>query len=137
MVTDVPRSFPLSYGAVGTVSYSLKVAQGAIVPIAALQTNEDQNYVFVVMNGKAVVRNITILGQSETSTVVAGVEDGAKVIMNAPPGLLEGSAVQIMTTPTAPGTTEAAPKAGQSSAAAFPNPAPAAAEGGGAPPAKK
>ena len=110
MVTDVPRSFPLPYGAVGTVSYPLTVARGAIVPIGALQTNEDQNYVFAVVNGKAVTRNITILGQSETSAVVAGVEDGAQVIMNAPPGLLEGSSVQVTGSLTAPGHTVGEPR---------------------------
>ena len=110
MVTDVPRSFTLPYGAVGTVSYSLTIAQGAIVPIGALQTNEDQNYVFAVVNGKAVTRNIKILGQSETSAVVAGVEDGAQVIMNAPPGLLEGSSVQVTGSLTAPGTPSASPQ---------------------------
>lgn len=131
MVTDVPRSFPLPYGAVGTASYLLTVARGAIVPIAALQTNEDQNYVFAVVNGKAVTRNITILGQSETSAVVAGVEDGAQVIMNAPPGLLEGSPVQVTGSLTAQGTPEATPKAGQSPAALTADPAPAGAKGSG------
>jgi multidrug resistance efflux pump len=101
MVTDVPRSFALPYGSVGTVSYSIMIARGAIVPIAALQTNEDQNYVFAVVNGKAVIRNITILGQSETSTVVSGVEEGAQVIMNPPPGLLEGVNVKIQSASSA------------------------------------
>ena len=136
MVTDVPHSFPLPYGAVGTASYSLTIARGAIVPIAALQTNEDQNFVFVVVNGKAVTRNITILGQSETSTVVSGVEDGAQVIMNAPPGLLEGSPVQIMSNPTAQGAAGTAPKAGQLPVAASQNPAQS--EGSGSvPPGKR
>ncbi len=136
MVTDVPRSFTLPYGAVGTTSYSLTVARGAIVPIAALQTNEDQNYVFAVVNGKAVTRNITILGQSETSAVVSGVEDGAQVIMNAPPGLLEGTAVQVTSTVTADSGTGPSPAAGTPTAAPATGTAPAVAQGSGVPPAK-
>ncbi|MGO9309354.1 MAG: efflux RND transporter periplasmic adaptor subunit, partial [Spirochaetia bacterium] len=137
MVTDVPRSFSLPYGAVGTVSYSLTVARGAIVPIAALQTNEDQNYVFAIVSGKAAVRNITILGQSETSAVVSGVEDGAQVIMNAPPGLLEGTAVQVTGNVTVEGTTTPAPTTGASKAAPAAGNGPAVAQGaGGVPPAK-
>jgi multidrug efflux pump subunit AcrA (membrane-fusion protein) len=120
MVTDVPRSFALPYGAVGTVSYPLTIGRGAIVPISALQTNEDQNYVFAIVNGKAVIRKIKILGQSETSTVVDGVEDGAVVILNPPPGLLEGSAVQVYSGLTAEGAPPAGPQA---------DPAPAGAKG--------
>ena len=97
MVAEVPLSFPLPYGAVGTVTYSLTLARGAIVPIEALQTNEDKEYVFVILNGKVVIRNITILAQSETSAAVSGVEDGTQVVLNPPPGLLEGAAVQVVT----------------------------------------
>ena len=102
MVAAVPRSFPLSYGAVGTVTYSLTLARGAIVPIGALQTNEDKEYVFIIQNGKVVIRNITILGQSETNAAVSGVEDGAQVVLNPPPGLLEGASVQVVTAGVSP-----------------------------------
>jgi RND family efflux transporter MFP subunit len=96
MVASVPRSFPLPYGAVGTVSYSLNLAHGAIVPIGALQTEEDKEYVFAIINGKAVTKDVTVLGQSETDAAVSGIEDGTQVIMNPPPGLLEGSTVQVV-----------------------------------------
>ena len=114
MVAAVPRSFPLPYGAVGTVSYSLTLAHGAIVPIGALQTNEDKEYVFAIQNGKAVIRNVTILGQSETNAAVSGVDDGTQIIMNAPPGLLEGVAVQIVS------SGQSAPGAGGSNAQSSP-----------------
>jgi multidrug efflux pump subunit AcrA (membrane-fusion protein) len=112
MVTDVPRSISFPYGAVGTVSYTVTIARGAIVPIAALQTQEDQDYVFAIVNGKSVIRNIKILGQSETSTVVSGIEDGTQIIMNPPPGLLEGASVQVITGAlAASGTSTASPQA--------------------------
>jgi len=95
MVATVPRSFNAPYGAVGTVTYSLTLAHGAILPIATLQTNEDQNYVFTVESGKAVVRNVQIVGQAGSVAAVSGIPDGAQVIMSPPPGLLANSSVQV------------------------------------------
>ena len=86
MVATLPRSVPAPYGAVGTVTYSLTLARGAIVPIAALQTNEDQNYVFAIEGGKAVMRYVKIVGQSGTVAAVTGIRDGAQLIMSPPPG---------------------------------------------------
>ena len=117
MVAAVPRSFPLPYGAVGTVSYSLTLAHGAIVPIGALQTNEDKEYVFAIQNGKAVIRNVTILGQSESSAAVSGIDDGMQVIMNPPPGLLEGVAVQIVSNSQTANVQSAPPTSGSGAAA--------------------
>ena len=114
MVAAVPSSFPVPYGAVGTVTYSLTVAHGAVVPIAALQTAEDQTYVFTIQNGKAAVSNVTIVGQSGTMAAVSGIPDGSQLIVSPPPGLLAGSAVQV-----------------NAAAAAAPSSAPSA--GGGAP----
>ena len=101
MVASVPRSVPLPYGGVGTVSYSLTLARGALLPIAALQVNEDQNFVYEIVNGKATVKPLTILAESGTSAAVAGVEDGAMVILNPPAGLLAGSSVQPVSQPGA------------------------------------
>ena len=82
--------------AVGTVSYTLTLAQGALVPIAALQTNEDQNYVFAVENGKVVVEAHHDPGGDGHPAAATGVTAGTQVIVNPPPGLLEGSAVQVV-----------------------------------------
>ena len=98
MVAGVPRSFNVPYGAVGTVTYSLTLAHGAIVPIATLQTNEDQNYVFSIEVGKAVMRYVKIVGQSGSVAAVTGIPDGAQLIMSPPPGLLANSAVQVTST---------------------------------------
>ena len=87
-------SFAPSYGTVGTVSYSVTLAEGVIVPIGALQTNENQNFVFAVVNGKAAARPIRILGETGVAAAVAGVDPGSAVILYPPPGLLDGSAVK-------------------------------------------
>ncbi|HEY9594985.1 MAG TPA: HlyD family efflux transporter periplasmic adaptor subunit, partial [Spirochaetia bacterium] len=96
MVAALPKSLSLPYGGVGTVSYSLSLARGAIVPIGALQVNEDQNYVYEILDGKAAVKQVTILAESGTSAAVAGLSAGDLVIVNAPAGLLAGSAVQAV-----------------------------------------
>ncbi len=82
------------YGSIGTVSYSVTLARGVIVPIGALQTNENQNFVFTVVDGKASARSIKVLGETGVAAAVTGIEPGVRVIVYPPPGLLDGSAVQ-------------------------------------------
>jgi multidrug resistance efflux pump len=95
LVASVPASFPISYGAVGMVGYSLNLARGTLIPIAALQTAEDKNYVFTIENGKAVMRTVTIIAESGVQAAVSGISGGTQVIVSPQPGLLEGSLVQI------------------------------------------
>jgi multidrug efflux pump subunit AcrA (membrane-fusion protein) len=110
MVALLARSAALQYGTVGTVSYSLSLATGALIPIAALQVNEDQNYVFAIVNGKVATRPVNILSESGTTAAVSGIEEGVQVVLNPPPGLLPGSAVQavslngVANAPAAPGS---------------------------------
>lgn len=80
-------------GTVGTLSYSVRLAQGTLIPIAALQNDGVNNYVFVVEGGKAKIQNITVLAQAASSAAVSGVMAGQAVILNPPPGLLDGSSV--------------------------------------------
>lgn len=130
MVALLGRSAALQYGTVGTVSYSYSLATGALIPIAALQVNEDQNYVFVIENGKATIRPITILSESGTTAAVSGIEEGVQIVLNPPPGLLPGSAVQAVSAAAAANgpAAGAAPKSQQPHAtAAAPAAAPAAA----------
>lgn len=94
LVAALPESLPLTFGAVGTVSYSVTLARGALVQTGALQTNEDQNFVYVVEGGKALARPITILAESGNSAAVTGVNAGSLVVVNPPPGLLDGSLVK-------------------------------------------
>jgi multidrug resistance efflux pump len=94
MVASVPPAFPLAYGTVGTVTYSLTLATGILVPIAALQTLEDKNYVFGIENGKATVHTITVIAESGVTAALSGIAAGAQVIVDPPPGLLDGSQVE-------------------------------------------
>ena len=96
MVASVPASFPITYGAVGTVGYSLTLAKGILIPIASLQTTEDRNYVFVIKEGKALMQTITIIAESGITAAVSGLDPGSQVTVSPPPGLLNGSAVQVV-----------------------------------------
>jgi multidrug efflux pump subunit AcrA (membrane-fusion protein) len=94
MVASPPSAFPIAYGTVGTVSYSITLARGIIVPIAALQTMEDRNYVFAVEDGKAKIQTVVVIAESGISAAVSGIASGAQIVINPPPGLLDGSPVQ-------------------------------------------
>ena len=96
MAAAVPAGTALTYGAVGSVSYSLTLARGAIIPTGALQTSEDRNYVYVVQADRANRREITVLIESGSVAVVSGVTMGDTVVVNPPPGLLDGSTVKAL-----------------------------------------
>jgi len=96
MVAHLSDAFVPPFGAVGTVSYTYTVARGVLVPIGTFQTNESYNYVFSAVNGKTVVNQITILGETATTAAVSGVSSGSQVILYPPPGLLEGASVQAV-----------------------------------------
>ena len=115
MVAELPPSANLPYGTVGTVTYTVTLATGTLIPIAALQVNEDQNYVFTVENGKAGTQPITIFAETGTTAAVSGLAEAAQVVLSPPPGLLPGSAVQVISSPgaTAPSQTSPGTRAGQ------------------------
>ncbi len=99
MVAAIEPPFAPPFGAVGTVSYTLTLARGALIPIAALETNEDQNFVYTLVDGKAAMQPVTILGETGVTAAVSGLQAGTQVIVNAPPGLLAGATVQAVGVP--------------------------------------
>ena len=94
MVAGVPAASRLPYGAVGTVAYKRTLASGTLVPIAALELVEDKNYVFAIEGGKAKLEPVTIIAESGGTAVVSGVKEGSQLVLNPPPGMLDGTAVQ-------------------------------------------
>ena len=117
MVAAIPPSVPVSYGTVGTITYKLTLATGPQIPIAALQTRADLNFVYLIVSGKAVEQPITVLAEGGTTAVVKGVDAGMQVIINPPPGLLAGSSVQPIALPSAQGQGAAAPAGSQAGSA--------------------
>ena len=93
---SLPAAFKLPFGTVGSVSYKVPVATGILVPLNALDTLENQNYVFIIVDGKVQTQNVTILGEAGISTAVSGIKPGDVVVVNPPPGLIQGSQVQAV-----------------------------------------
>lgn len=115
MVASVGTAADLPFGSVGTVTYSVSMARGALVPVAALSTLENRNYVFTVENGKTVRKYVTIMAEAGITAAVSGLEGGATVVLTPPPGLLEGSQVQaIMVQDPASASAAASKTAGNS-----------------------
>jgi HlyD family secretion protein len=100
MQAELPLQVPVSYGAVGTITYRLNVATGLLIPIAALITRADQNLVYSIAGGKVVEQPITIVAESGTTAVVKGLQQGMQIIVSPPPGLLAGSTVQAVPVPS-------------------------------------
>lgn len=80
-------------GTVGTLTYPVKLAQGTIVPIAALQNDGTRSYVFAVQSSKAKATTVTVLSQAGSNAAVSGLGANLQIIVSPPPGLLDGSSV--------------------------------------------
>jgi len=97
----LPANFPGGFGTVGSVTYSMTLAQGALVPIPAIQSLENTTYVYRIKDGKTVQSKIEILADSGVFAAVSGLNDGDVVVLNPPPGLLPGAAVNAVQVGTA------------------------------------
>jgi len=110
MIASIGGASGLPFGSVGTVTYSVSMARGALIPVAALSTLEDRNYVFVIENGKVVRRYVTIIAEAGITAAVSGLDSGVAVVLDPPPGLLEGSQVQasMVQDPSTPASSQTA-----------------------------
>jgi RND family efflux transporter MFP subunit len=71
------------------------VSHAAIVPKNAVQQLDGRDVVFVIQNGKAERRAVTVNSTAgDESEIGAGVSTGEKVILDAPAGLNDGVAVK-------------------------------------------
>lgn len=86
--TDLPL------GTTGTVAYTATLAQGVLVPVGALQSDGTVLYVFAVSEGRARRTPVRLLAQSGEQAAVEGLTPGTEVVVNPPPGLLDGTPVR-------------------------------------------
>lgn len=86
----------LTAGSTVRVGYGLNLADGVIVPTGALQTDSGQNYVYVVKDGKAVRRDVSVLGETSGQTAVRGIITGNSVIYPVPGSLQSGELVAVV-----------------------------------------
>ena len=93
------------------VAYSLKLAQGVLVPTGALQTASGQTYVYIVKDAQAVQRNVNVLGESGGKVAVTGLTSGTQLVFPVPGSLQSGERISIVASnPTGSGSTNGGAK---------------------------
>jgi HlyD family secretion protein len=86
-----------SAGGTVQIEYTLKLAQGVLVPTGALQTSSGQTYVYLVKDALAIQRKITVLGESNGKVAVTGIEAGNQVVYPVPGSLQNGERISVLT----------------------------------------
>ncbi len=70
-------------------------AAGVFVPTAAVRERNGKKVVFLAFNGKALLREIQVLGQRSGGFLVNGLVGGENVITSAPQSLKDGDKIKI------------------------------------------
>jgi len=68
---------------------------GAVVPSTAVRDHDGKKVVFIVLNGKAVMKAVRILEQRNSGYLVDGPINGENVISNPPENLKDGESIRI------------------------------------------
>ena len=68
---------------------------GAFVPSTALREHDGKKIVFIVLNGKAMQREVRVQAQRSGGALVSGLNGGETVITTAPEGLKDGDRIKI------------------------------------------
>jgi HlyD family secretion protein len=68
---------------------------GAVVPSTAVRDHDGKKVVFIVLNGKAVMKAVKILEQRNNGYLVDGPINGENVISNPPENLKDGKSIRI------------------------------------------
>jgi len=72
-----------------------KAPAGVFVPSAALRDRDGKKIVFIAYDGKAVAREIHVMGQRSDGALVDGLVGGENVITTAPAALKDGDKIKI------------------------------------------
>jgi HlyD family secretion protein len=91
-----------SAGSTIQVQYTLKIAQGVLVPTGALQTTSGQTYVYLVKDSSAVQRKVNVLGESGGQVAITGIEAGTQVVYPVPGSLQNNESIKVLSTPGSP-----------------------------------
>jgi HlyD family secretion protein len=85
-----------SAGSTVQIEYTLKLAQGALVPTGALQTSSGQTYLYVVKDSVAQKRKVNVLGESDGKVAVTGIEAGTQVVYPVPGSLQNNERINVL-----------------------------------------
>lgn len=83
-------------GTVTQFSYELVVAEGVLVPSAALRQSGGQVSVLIVREGRAEEVPVTLLGEGGAQVAVSGLRAGARVVYPLPADLTPGAPVEVL-----------------------------------------
>jgi HlyD family secretion protein len=72
-----------------------KESAGAVVPSTAVRDHDGKKVVFIVLNGKAVMKTVKILEQRNNGYLVDGPINGENVISNPPEKMKDGESIRI------------------------------------------
>ena len=72
-----------------------KGPSGVYVPSTAIHDRDGRKIVLIAHNGKAVAREIHLVGQRSDGALVDGLVGGESVITTAPPALKDGDKIKI------------------------------------------
>ncbi len=78
------------------VGYALTLADSVLVPTGALSTDSGQTFVYIVKDGKAVQRPVTVIAETQGRVGVRGVAAGTQVIYPVPGSLQSGEPVSVV-----------------------------------------
>jgi RND family efflux transporter MFP subunit len=93
---DLPGSMPLRSGMFGRATFAVGVQKLAAIPAAALVERGQMQSVFVVDNGTARTRLVTIGRRSQDLVeVLSGLNPGEPVVSPIPSGLADGARVEV------------------------------------------
>lgn len=81
-------------GEMASVKIGVGERTGAWLPLAVIM-NDGEDYVYLVENGRAVRRTVTLLDMSDDMVLVSGLENGGQVISEGMKTVRSGSAVSV------------------------------------------
>lgn len=70
-------------------------AAGAVVPPGAVRERDGRKFVFLSFNGKALSREIHVIGQRGGAVLVDGLTGGEEIVLNPPADLKEGDRITV------------------------------------------
>jgi RND family efflux transporter MFP subunit len=92
----LPASEGLRSGMFGRVSLRGTEQKVLLVPAAAVVRNGQLTFVFAIDKGRARLRMVSLGERTEDGVeVLAGLADGETVVVNVPPGLVDGQPVKV------------------------------------------
>lgn len=94
---DLPADFALRPGMFARVTFEVGQAEKMLVPVSAVMRRGQLDTVFVVEEGRARLRLVTIgLRRGERLEVLSGLSEGERILSAPPAGTVEGARIAVV-----------------------------------------